>query len=466
MKDSRILRHLIWLLTHDVEIYRLGYADLLQPEFFEDRAFRWLVERALAYSAEYGSALPRQALEVMLEGMADADFLSAGFEAGDVTGLLDTADADYAVAEDAHGYILSEVRRWARKQAVARRVEEIDEQLDSDPDAAIDLLQQINIPDLADESEITLQDDVTEILQALQKREQTSGRITTGFDRIDAMLHGGIRRRELAVVLAATGVGKSNFLAWIARSAFKLDDVVLVYTLEMPSDDWYLRVLASLTRIPHTDLVDNPARSAKAARRITSLYQIKRGNVILRELPEGKRTVGHIRQEFDKLALAGRKPDMVIVDYADLLLPTRKYEKSYEAHGEVYTALKNFARERDVVVWTASQANREALGRKRLSIKHFADSLKKAMVADYIFALCQTDEEKKGEKDGQKTGDGQERMRIGILKARRSEGVGRELHVAADQDCAVFRPTISPEFEETMDEDPEWPAPKGKFHYD
>jgi hypothetical protein len=467
MNDSLILRHLIWLLTHDAAFYQHGYVELLQPEFFEDRPLRWLVEKSLAYNAEYGSALPRQSIDVMLESMSDADFAAAGFEAGDVAGLLDTADA-HAVEEDSRGYILNAIRQWARKQNITRHVEEIvDGQLDTDPDAAIDMLRGLHIPDLIEDDEISLQDDVAQILRDRQKRDRTGGRFTTGFDRIDELLRGGMRRRELAVVLAGTGVGKSNFLAWVARCNVKMDDVVLVYTLEMPKDDWYVRVLAALTRIPHTDLADDPVRSAKAVKRIMSLYQIKRGNVIVRELPEGARTVAHIRQDFDKLVLAGKKPDIVIVDYADHLRPARKYEKVYEALGEVYADLHTFAVEKDVLVWTASQANREALGRSHLSLRHFADSIKKAHVADYIFALCQTLEEKKGEKDGQQTGDGQERMRIGLLKARRSAGVGRELHVAADQECAIFRPVISPEFEESMaDEDPEYPAPRGKYHYD
>ncbi len=87
-------------------------------------------------------------------------------------------------------------------------------------------------------------------------------------------------------------------------------------------------------------------------------------------------------------------PDVVIIDYADLITPSRHYEKTYEEAGLTYRELRALAKRHNLVVWTASQTNRGALNKPVITKADLADSLKKADVADLIIALCQTKKEK------------------------------------------------------------------------
>ena len=66
-----------------------------------------------------------------------------------------------------------------------------------------------------------------------------------------------------------------------------------------------------------------------------------------------------IRAHVEKCIMQDKKPDVIIVDYADLLRGHGQ-EKRHELEG-IYEDLRGLAGEYEIPVWTASQANRSAL---------------------------------------------------------------------------------------------------------
>ena len=64
---------------------------------------------------------------------------------------------------------------------------------------------------------------------------------------------------------------------------------------------------------------------------------------------------------FNKLAASGVNIDMVVVDYADILMPTGNFKEKRHALGNIYEDLRGLAGELEIPIWTASQANRSAL---------------------------------------------------------------------------------------------------------
>ncbi|MBI5947270.1 MAG: hypothetical protein HY875_03940 [Chloroflexi bacterium] len=85
----------------------------------------------------------------------------------------------------------------------------------------------------------------------------------------------------------------------------------------------------------------------------------------------------------------------------------------------------------DIPVWTASQANREALRKRTFGIENVADSFDKVKIADYVIALCQDPTEKK---DGV--------MRLAFAKSRNS-GQGEEIPVKARFDLSRFEEDLA-----------------------
>ena len=84
------------------------------------------------------------------------------------------------------------------------------------------------------------------------------------------------------------------------------------------------------------------------------------GRLIIKEYPTGTASVITIRNHLDKLLLKNFKPNLIIVDYADIMRSTRSYDSLRHELKLVYEELRNLAMELNVPVWTASQANRDS----------------------------------------------------------------------------------------------------------
>ena len=92
-----------------------------------------------------------------------------------------------------------------------------------------------------------------------------------------------------------------------------------------------------------------------------------------------------IRAHVEKCIMQGKKPDVIIVDYADLLRGHGQ-EKRHELEG-IYEDLRGMAGEYEIPVWTASQANRSALEEDIIDASKISESYGKVMVADFVLSL-------------------------------------------------------------------------------
>jgi replicative DNA helicase len=90
----------------------------------------------------------------------------------------------------------------------------------------------------------------------------------------------------------------------------------------------------------------------------------------------------------------GIKPDMVIVDYADLLKPVKSYgEKRHDLEG-IYEELRSIAQTYECPVWTCSQTNRGGLNAEVITMESISEAFNKCFVADFIFSLSRTAQDK------------------------------------------------------------------------
>ena len=91
--------------------------------------------------------------------------------------------------------------------------------------------------------------------------------------------------------------------------------------------------------------------------------------------------------------MLGSKPDLVVVDYADLLKVNTKKDK-HEALEDLYEDLRGMAGEYGIPVWTASQAGRSSLEDDIIEADKIASSYGKVMVADFLMSLSRKVEDK------------------------------------------------------------------------
>jgi len=211
--------------------------------------------------------------------------------------------------------------------------------------------------------------------------------VTTGWEDIDEISDGGLGRGELGVVIAPTGAGKSMVLVHLGSAALKKSKNVVHYTLELADTVIAARYDSCITGVPMADL-----RSFKE--QIYEKVQDLEASLIVKEYPTKSASTGTIRTHLEKLKNRGFEPDLIIVDYGDILRPKiiRK-EKRHELE-TIYEDLRALAQENKCPVWTASQTNRSGLNAEVITMESISEAFNKCFVADLIFSVSRTIEDK------------------------------------------------------------------------
>tara|TARA_Y100000310_G_scaffold91181_1_gene88482 strand:+ start:1661 stop:3058 length:1398 start_codon:yes stop_codon:yes gene_type:complete len=212
----------------------------------------------------------------------------------------------------------------------------------------------------------------------------------TGLDKLDSkdVLGGGLARGELGVIVANTGVGKSHMLVQLGATAVALGKNVVHYTFELTEGSVGLRYDSNICKIPKNDIIDRKDEVKK------TYEKMELGRLIIKEYPTGTASIVTLRNHLDKLLLKGIKPDLLVVDYADIMRSTRKYDSLRHELKLIYEELRNLAMELEIPVWTASQANRDSAHSDVVGLENMSEAYGKAMVADVVLSISRKSSEK------------------------------------------------------------------------
>jgi len=218
--------------------------------------------------------------------------------------------------------------------------------------------------------------------------EKSRDPVTTGWTAINDITKGGLGKGELGVVIAPTGAGKSMVLVHLGAKALQSGKNVVHYTLELADTVVGTRYDSCITGYHLTGI-----RAFKE-----QIYDDLRdlpGKLIIKEYPTRSATINTIKNHIEKMKVADFKPDMIIVDYADLIRPTgsSKEEKRHQLE-TIYEELRGIAQEVGCPVWTASQTNRSALNAEVITMESISEAYNKCFVADFIFSVSRTIEDK------------------------------------------------------------------------
>jgi len=211
--------------------------------------------------------------------------------------------------------------------------------------------------------------------------------ITTGWDLIDDICKGGLGQKELGVVIAPTGAGKSMALVHIGAQALKAGKTVVHYTLELQDVVVASRYDSCLTQIPLQNL-------AAFKEKIYEEVQDIPGKLIIKEYPTKSASTQTVRNHLEKLRMRSISADTVIVDYGDLLRPVRYLKEKRNELESIYEELRAIASEYSCSVWTASQTNRSGLNAEVITMESISEAFNKCFVADFIFSISRTIEDK------------------------------------------------------------------------
>lgn len=353
--------------------------DIIDPRFFSSESAQWIAKTTLEYFDKYKSPPTLEVLKVELDKI-DIDILKTTV-IENIREVLKFADA-----EDSQ-YIKDKTLDFCKNQKLKAAILKSVELLKSGKYDEIKMSVDEAMKAGADRN---IGHDYLDDI-ALRFVENKRNTVETPWDVINEIMDGGLGTGEMGVFVAPAGIGKSMALVNIAAYAAKKGLNVVYYTLELSETYVGARFDSHYSGIPSQDLKYHQEEVVDAIKNV-------KGNLIIKYYPTKTATVNSISAHLDKCIMQGVKPDVVLVDYADLLRDTgvKGAVRNDIMLGNIYEELRGLAGTYQVPLYTASQANRSALEEDVIEADKIAESYAKVMVADFVVSLSRKTADKIG----------------------------------------------------------------------
>ncbi len=381
--------------------FLLQSMDLIKPSYFTQNKYSAICSIVFEHFQKYRIIPNRIIIGEELKKRAPKNKLLE-FKSG-----LEEVESFFKEGVDEREYLLKKILYFAKtqalKEAFTNSLELIDKRPDSDEtwqkvgEKMYKALQlEINV-----EMGLDYFKSVRDRYVEQSDADVIKDTFTSTIRSVDEQLEGfGFARGEMFSVVAASGVGKSVFLACMAAQNVRRGHKVLYVTLELKESKVATRLDAIVTGYP--------IRSLKHCKEelFTQLEQInsidpdadEMSPLLIKQFPAGTATVNTIRAYLTQLGYYGYKPDMLIIDYVgEMALHPGMEEHASREH--TVRELRGLAMELDIFVATAMQPNREGKrGSKedggRIDDDHLAGSFGQIKPLDGCISLMQNDEEK------------------------------------------------------------------------
>lgn len=357
-------------------------SEVLSPSYFDLKYLHYLSDRYLAYAKKYKAYPSLQMLvSIVKDELKQGNDLALKEQVVDyLKGLRSAPDmGDLPLVKE-------KALDFCRRQALKRALEKTVDLIETEKyEAIVDTIKQaVSVGTTAG-----LGHDLYEDVEARYVAQRRLI-VPTGLAELDApkVLNGGSGRGELHVVIAPTGVGKSHLMTYVGANALRQGFNVLYYTMELSEAKVGLRFDSNFTGIDINDIINRKDEVAKF------YSENKLGRLKIKYFPTNEPTVNTLRAHLEKLALKGFIPDVVLVDYADIVRSSRMYDQPRLEMKLVYEELRALAVERNIALWTASQSNREGSNVEVVDMNNMSEAYAKAFICDLIVTLSRRPGEK------------------------------------------------------------------------
>lgn len=356
------------LLTDRVFLQQVS--DILSPDYFESQANQWIVETIKKYFVEYSSIPTLDVFKIKTQEES-SDILK--------TSIVDNLREVFKYVEsDDLDFVKEESLKFCKNQEIKKAI------MDS-----VDLLKRGQYEDIKKRIDDAMKagadkDIGYEYLSGIAERYTDNVRNTmpTCWPLINDLAGGGFGKGELIIFVAGPGGGKSTAMMNIGAHILKKGMRVVHYTMELTEAYVSQRYDAVITGIATQNLKYHIEDIEAELKKIN-------GELIIKYYPTKTASVSSLKAHLDKLILQGKKPDIVIVDYADLLRSTngKGRDSLHQELENIYEDLRGLAGEYEVPVFTASQANRSSAESDIITGEQVASSFAKIMIGDFVISL-------------------------------------------------------------------------------
>ncbi len=360
------------LLTHKEFLQNIN--DVLSDEYFSNPAHKWVINEILKYYEKYHTTISMDILKVEMKKL-DNEVLKVSVKEQ----LREAYKADI----DDLAYVQEEFSTFCKNQQLKKAL------LNS-----VDLLKAGDYDSIKYmiESAMKAGQDKNighEYKRDVESRYREDHRkiVPTPWTEINELIQGGLGNGDLGLIFGNPGGGKSWTLVALGGFAVQMGYNVIHYTLELSEAYTGRRYDAFFTGTPVDQLEKHKGEVEKSTTELP-------GELIIREFPMGKTTISTIESHIQKVRDLGIEPDLIIIDYIDLL-STRK--RNVDRKGEIddiYTSTKGLARTLNIPIWSVSQVNRAGAKDDVIEGDKAAGSYDKMMITDLSISLSRKKEDK------------------------------------------------------------------------
>lgn len=218
---------------------------------------------------------------------------------------------------------------------------------------------------------VSIKETLGDVWQRIEMLNQSEGDLRgapSGFKDLDHHL-AGFQKSDLIILAARPSMGKTAFALDVARQAATIHNVpVGVFSLEMSSQQLVDRMLSADSRVDSWKLRTGKLTADDEFTKLRdSLDRLSKAPIYIDDNPAN--TVMGMRSTARRLK-SEHGLGLIIVDYLQLMAPSRHYDSMVQQVTEISRSLKALARELDVPVLALSQLSRaveQRQGRPRLS---------------------------------------------------------------------------------------------------
>ena len=360
------------LLTH--KEYLTNIHDIISEEYWDNQAQKWIIKEILNYYDKYHTTPSMDVLKIEMKRI-DNEVLALS--------IKEQLKAAYQASDEDLEYVREEFSKFCKNQQLKKAL------LNS-----VDLLKAGDFDGIKYlvESALKAGQDKNvghEYNKDIESRFREDARtvLPTPWGRVNDILQGGLGNGDFGLIFGNPGGGKSWSLVAVGGHAVKLGFNVLHYTLELGEAYVGRRYDAFFSNIPVDTILKNRER-------IEEILPELPGELIIKEFPTGRATIGTIESHIRKVTDLGVKPDLVIIDYVDLLSTKKRTADRKGEIDDIYTNTKGLARELDIPIWSVSQVNRAGAKDNVIEGDKAAGSYDKIMITDFCMSLSRKAKDK------------------------------------------------------------------------
>jgi replicative DNA helicase len=349
-------------------------ADFLKPEHFYSEIHRQI----------YTAVLGCRSLERPIDTVSVGGWLKDNDRLTSIGGMGYLVEIINSFGAESLGHVVDHARRiydkWRlrcmidvlNRSSTETRcdpIEDVSQHIDTIERRVYDVARSIDIGESVSDISTIIEEHIDK-LQAIREGRLTPGGIATGYHAFD-LLTGGLRTKELTIMAARPGVGKS---AWAGQLAVFIadqrnqdtgirDSGCMLFSLEMPRDQLAMRMACNrggvdLHRLRKATLNELEwSKYKQAAQEIAAMPLTidDKASITMVEIR------AKVRRKQAELIRQGKSLKLVVIDYMQLLRPSigSKNRNREQEVSEMSRDCKCLAMDMNISVVALSQLNRE-----------------------------------------------------------------------------------------------------------